>query len=658
MTKLRNSIKFLITFILLSACAVVCTAQDDTDSLDTFVPAAIYTNAEDTAIYAAFFTGSGALPENITVSAGGIVFDITSEKTNNMLFQPITASTALTEKTADISISAGEENLTYSGIPVIKAVEGDPAEWTTGDNEHSLLFYTGSQSDIVIPNFLNGVPIVSIGGGTETSSSSEYYVNIRHDAAETLTSVNISDGIIYIQPFTFYGETKLTSVVIPDTVREIRQAAFAEVPLAGTLVLPKSLTVIGRYAFYGCTGLTGSLTIPGGVKTVDSAAFYNCKGFNGALVLEEGVENIGELTFGAPSGSMGFTSLTLPSTLKKIGCYAFQMCSKITNELVLPEGLEVISDGAFDHMSGISNEVLVIPSAVKTIGGDYNVKENTLYSGHVFYDMGTNANFKRFEVADGNTYFTAENGVLYSADMTRMIGYPRGKTDETFALPDTITQIDELAFSRAAYLKTLVLPDSYIISTVVPDNVLNHDGNSLAVGLYVYTSIENIEVSDTNPNYTAADGLLYSKDGKTLMYVPNNHKGSFAIAEGCERIEKGAFYAVHANISWEEITLPSTLLEIDPDAAEFLNTCVQKKAATTLKIAENGAYSTNEYGYLTGPYAKGDINLSGTVDDVDLTILLRYSLGIKPLEFNLSQADMNGSGKADMLDAAVLAEYT
>ena len=658
MIKAKTIFIFFITLTIFTACTALCSANEDTGSLDTFVPAVIYTDADDIVKYAVFFTGSGAVPSGITVSAGDTVFDITSEKSaGNMLYQPITSGSVLTHDKAEVKIMSGEESLVYSDIPVIEIVEGNPDDWTAGTSGHVLLFYKGSESDIVIPNFLNGVPIAAIGGGTASNNGSEYYVNIENDAAG-LKSAKISEGILYIQPCTFYGESSLTSVVLPDTVREIRQAAFAETPLTGSLTLPKNLTVIGRYAFYGCTKLTGSLTVPGGVKNISDAAFYNCKGFKGALVLEDGVEGIGELTFGAPSGSMGFTSLTLPSTLKKIGCYAFQMCSKVKNELVLPEGLEVISDGAFDHMSAISNEVLVIPSTVKMIGGDYNVKENTGYSGHVFYDMGTNANFKRFEVAEGNTEFTAVDGVLYSADMTRMIGYPRGKTDERFVLPDTVTQIDELAFSRAAYLKTLVLPDSYVISTVVPDNVLNHDGNSLAVGLYVYTSIENIEVNDTNPNYTSIDGQLYSKGGETLMYVPNNHKGNFAIAEGCEKIEKGAFYAVYSNIGWEEITLPSTLSETDPDAAEFLNTCIQKKAAATLKPTDNGIYSVNEYGYLTGPYAKGDINLSGTVDDIDMTILLRYSLGIKPLDFNLSQADMNGSGKADMLDAAVLAKHT
>ena len=73
---------------------------------------------------------------------------------------------------------------------------------------------------------------------------------------------------------------------------------------------------------------------------------------------------------------MSFNKLILPSSLTKIGPFTFQYCTKIP-ELTLPEGLEVISDGAFDHMTGLENTSLTIPSTVKTIGGDYLADENT-----------------------------------------------------------------------------------------------------------------------------------------------------------------------------------------------------------------------------------------------------------------------------------------
>ena len=87
--------------------------------------------------------------------------------------------------------------------------------------------------------------------------------------------------------------------------------------------------------------------------------------------------------------------------------------------------------------------------------------------------------------------------MLYNIDKTRLIAYPRGKTDEVFEIPEGVTQIDELALGRCEKIKELILPDSYIISEEVPANVINQDGNSLSVALYNYTGVEKISVKET-----------------------------------------------------------------------------------------------------------------------------------------------------------------
>ena len=43
------------------------------------------------------------------------------------------------------------------------------------------------------------------------------------------------------------------------------------------VVIPSSVTSIGGYAFYGCSGLT-SVTIPESVTTIGEDAFWNCSG--------------------------------------------------------------------------------------------------------------------------------------------------------------------------------------------------------------------------------------------------------------------------------------------------------------------------------------------------------------------------------------------
>ena len=57
--------------------------------------------------------------------------------------------------------------------------------------------------------------------------------------------------------------------------------------------------------------------------------------------------------------------------------------------------------------------------------------------------------------------------------------------------------------------------------------------SSLNLEIFMYLSAENIVVSKIDPKYTSIDGLLYTKDGKSLVRIPNLRKEA-VIADGCE----------------------------------------------------------------------------------------------------------------------------
>lgn len=57
--------------------------------------------------------------------------------------------------------------------------------------------------------------------------------------------------------------------------------------------------------------------------------------------------------------------------------------------------------------------------------------------------------------------------------------------------------------------------------------------SSLNLEIFMYLSSENIVVSKNDPKYTSIDGLLYTKDGKSLVRIPNLRKKA-VIADGCE----------------------------------------------------------------------------------------------------------------------------
>ena len=80
------------------------------------------------------------------------------------------------------------------------------------------------------------------------------------------------------------------------------------------------------------------------------------------------------------------------------------------------------------------------------------------------------------------------------------------------------------------------------------------------VPLLDYTTVETYQVPQDHPLFQTVDGVLYSRDGKTLLVYPNARKAShFDVPFGVERIEKSAFAE---NDYLQSVSLPLTLKEI------------------------------------------------------------------------------------------------
>ena len=156
-------------------------------------------------------------------------------------------------------------------------------------------------------------------------------------------TVTVTDGVIK-------GCTGLTGdLVIEDSVTSIGDRAFENSGL--TSVDLGSVTSIGRYAFFKCTGLT-SLDLGSGVQTIGKYAFSDCKGLTGDLVIPDSVTNIGEEAF---SQCTGLTSLDLGSGVQIIGASAFCGCTGLTGDLVIPDFVTKINNGAFYNCTGLTS---------------------------------------------------------------------------------------------------------------------------------------------------------------------------------------------------------------------------------------------------------------------------------------------------------------
>ena len=191
----------------------------------------------------------------------------------------------------------------------------------------------------------------------------------------------IFTGCSNIQSFTFGNNVKiipaglcaslssLSSIIIPNSVKEIRTGAFYYCSgLTGNITIPASVTFLGRDAFAECRNLT-SITFNAincnahdnvtWSPAVSSRPFNNCVAVN-TITLASNMQVIPEsLCYGLNLSG----SLTLPSTVTSIEPKAFYNCGLTINNL--PPNLTNIGDSAF---RGCNITSIDIPNSCTMIG--------------------------------------------------------------------------------------------------------------------------------------------------------------------------------------------------------------------------------------------------------------------------------------------------
>ena len=149
-----------------------------------------------------------------------------------------------------------------------------------------------------------------------------------------LTSVTIPENVTYknktykvtaIDEDAFCGEKKLTSIVIPKTVKSIHNLAFEGCRNLSSITLPEGLTVIASSAFNGCQSLT-EIIIPEGVTTICTSAFQECT---------------------------KLASITLPSTLQFIEKTAFSACPALKSIKINATKPFILYRGTFEQYGNL-----------------------------------------------------------------------------------------------------------------------------------------------------------------------------------------------------------------------------------------------------------------------------------------------------------------
>lgn len=234
----------------------------------------------------------------------------------------------------------------------------------------------------------------------------------------------------------------------------------------------------------------------------------------------------------------------------------------------------------------------------------------------VLRDMSTTGNLTSLDISGanivgGNTTkyyddYTAKNDnvlppyLFYSSKL------------ENLVLPNSITKLDYGCLSNCKKLTSITIPASV---TVLYSSCFS--GSSAMSAIYV----ENGSAS-----YTHYSGVLYTKDGKTLVKYPEGKTGtSYTVNSGVTKIGDQAF----SNAKLTSITLPTTL-------KEFGSMVFYYSSLTALSIpASVTTVSTSSFSAMTAltsfSVASGNAVLStdsrGALFDKNKTILKAYPQG-------------------------------
>ena len=214
---------------------------------------------------------------------------------------------------------------------------------------------------------------------------------------------------------------------------------------------------------------------------------------------------------GSQSNMPNVTAVNLPHTLKTINANAFTP-SKITS-ITVPKETDNILDGAFSQMNKLTE----------------------------------------INVEAGNPKYSSEDGILYETRSTGKYikAYPYAKPGTTFTVPTGTYGVALNAFAKHPTLTTINLPAS------IQDLPTSEEAN----GFTGASALTAIKVDPSNGIYKDIDGVVLTKDGKTLVTYPYKRDGVlnptydgtpaqhpgmvYKIPDGVETLAKGSFALVN-----------------------------------------------------------------------------------------------------------------
>ncbi len=348
--------------------------------------------------------------------------------------------------------SDGDNGETDDGYEYVEAPEYEMLEYKDNgeyayevyDGCVGIVEYLGSDTVVVIPDTIDGLPVKMVSGF----------------AFEDVTSVTVPNGVTTIGFCAFSNCGSLTEVNLPDSLIVIEDQSFWECTSLTEIVIPSGTKYINAQAFLGTPwydALTDEFVIVG------DGVLFKYNGNDAEVKIPKGVRYVSGFAYNLNTERTPITKVTLPDGVAIIGDSAFSECYDL-EEINIPDSVKCVENGAFAFCSALKEATL--PDTVVKIGRDAFAKCVALSS---------------FSVPESVTVIPDQ--MLYGCRSLTSVTIPNGVTSigtsafdgcsglTSLTIPNNVTSIGFYAFSGCDSLTLTCTAGSYAETYAVENDV-------------------------------------------------------------------------------------------------------------------------------------------------------------------------------------------
>ena len=379
----------------------------------------------------------------------------------------------------------------------------------------------------------------------------------------------------------------------------------------GDVVIPESLGIVAidRYAFSESEGVT-SITIPStAVRIIGDA--------------DDAVEEDYYDEYEDYHTSVTKSTIEMPSTLREFKVAADNPRFYARNGILYLKDLDIIVrcpcgyKGALD-IAGERYYVNAFEDCDALTSIRFTVENIVAYrGGWCIYPIedtfGSCTKLESIEITQSDTFFSydgvAYSRMAYSDNFYELELCPPAKKG-ALTVPESVDSLHMWSGFHSASGFFGEMTDYSPITTVKVSSVMPYAGGLDYCDGLDLPDLVSFEVPKGNPYIKAVDGVIYSKDGKTLLRCPHGKAGVFTVPKGVTTIGKGAFSYCR---KLEKIVIPDTVKTIDMIAFGECTGLKELVIPKSVKSIARCAFNTDS----TSDEGEGDYTLNCPVSVYD-----------------------------------------